>query len=292
MPLRRNVEVDLHLHTTHSDGRLTISEMVALCVGRGLKSISITDHDTTSGLVESQEIANSMGIELIPGIELGTNLDGSELHILGYFVDGSKMNLEHKLEEFRRDRLTRGAKIVEKLVHMGLKIEWDMVLQLSNGGSVGRPHIAQALVESGYADNPKDAFDRLIGSGRPAFVPRNLMTPVQAINLLTDNGALPVLAHPLASESKSGRKGIDNLDVLIPELCKAGLVGVEVYYADYTQKQIARLATLAEKHFLVPCGGSDYHAAGNPIEPEPGEVGPPMQTVAMLKEKKAVQNAI
>ncbi len=292
MPLHTNVEVDLHLHTTHSDGRLSVSEMLALCAERGLKSISITDHDTTSGLAESQGIADSLGIEMIPGIELGTNLNGAELHILGYFVDGSEMSLQSKLEEFRRDRFTRGARIVEKLVDMGLKIEWGMVLRLADGGSVGRPHIAQVLVDNGYADNPKDAFDRLIGSNGPAFVPRNLMTPAEAISLLTDNGALPVLAHPLASQSKSGRKGIDNLGVLIPELCKAGLVGVEVYYADYTEKQIARLAALAEKHFLVPCGGSDYHAAGNPIEPEPGEVGPPMQTVDMLKQRKAMQNDI
>jgi predicted metal-dependent phosphoesterase TrpH len=184
--------------------------------------------------------------------------------------------------------LARAKKIVKKLSDHGVMVSWNRVSELSAGGSVGRPHIAYALVELGYVHNPKDAFDSLIGVEGPGFVPRSLMSTVEAVELLTNNGALPVLAHPLMSKAKSGRKDINGLHDLIPALKKAGLIGIEVHYGDYSTDQIRNLNCISQKFGLVPCGGSDYHAAGNPVETEPGDMGPTLETVENLKRMKSI----
>ena len=263
-------------------------ELVRLCKQRGLKTISVTDHDTTFGLRESLIASKSVGIEFIPGIELGTDLGGEEIHVLGYFVNEDDPRLQAILKEIREDRLVRANKIVKKLSDYGVRVSWNRVLELAAGGSVGRPHIAYALVELGYVQNPKDAFDNLIGVAGPGFVPRSLMSPVEAVELLTNNGSLPVLAHPLMSKAKSGRKDINGLDDLIPALKKVGLIGIEVHYGDYSIDQKRNLNCIAQKFGLVPCGGSDYHAAGNPVETEPGDMGPTLESVENLKKIKSI----
>ena len=283
-----STEVDLHLHTTYSDGRLKPKELVRLCKQRGLKTISVTDHDTTFGLRESLKASKSVGIEFIPGTELGTDLGGEEIHVLGYFVNEEDLRLQAILKEIREDRLVRANKIVKKLSDYGVRVSWNRVLELAAGGSVGRPHIAYALVELGYVQNPKDAFDNLIGVAGPGFVPRSLMSPVEAVELLTNNGSLPVLAHPLMSKAKSGRKDINGLDDLIAALKKVGLIGIEVHYGDYSIDQKRNLNCIAQKFGLVPCGGSDYHAAGNPVETEPGDMGPTLESVENLKKIKNI----
>ena len=283
-----STEVDLHLHTTYSDGRMKPKELVWLCKQRGLRTISVTDHDTTFGLGESLKASRSVGIEFIPGIELGTDLEGEEIHVLGYFINEDDPRLQAMLREIREDRIARAKKMVKKLSDYGVMVSWNRVLELAAGGSVGRPHIAYALVEQGYANNPKDAFDSLIGVAGPGFVPRFLMSPVEAVELLTNNGALPVLAHPLMSKAKSGRKDINGLDDLVPSLKKAGLIGIEVYYGDYSADQKRKLSYISQKFGLVPCGGSDYHAAGNPVETEPGDIGPTLESVENLKRMKSI----
>ena len=287
-----STKVDLHLHTTYSDGRMKPKELVRLCKQRGLRTISITDHDTTFGLAESLRTAKSEGVEFIPGIELGTDLEGEEIHVLGYFVNEDDLRLQAILKEIREDRLARARKIVKKLLDYGINVSWNRVLELAAGGSVGRPHIAYALVELGYVRNPKDAFDNLIGVAGPGFVPRSLMSPVQAVELLVNNGALPVLAHPLMSKAKSGRKNINKLDDLLPALKKAGLVGIEVHYGDYSINQIRKLNCISQEFGLIACGGSDYHAAGNPVETEPGDMGPPLESVENLKRIKSISRSM
>jgi predicted metal-dependent phosphoesterase TrpH len=282
------IEVDLHLHTTFSDGRLTPTELVRLCAERGVKVISISDHDTTNGLPETLEAAsNYPQLTVIPGIELSTDVPGGEIHVLGYFVDHHDPGLQCLLQKFRDGREGRAQGMVQKLNDMGVNISWERVKEIAGDAAIGRPHIAQALVEGGYVQYPKDAFDRYIGREGPAYVERLKLTPEDAVRLLAEHGALPVMAHPTYSESKSDRNEVGSLEDTLPRLIQAGLVGMEVYYGDYTPEQVERLKGLAEQFGLILCGGSDYHASGNPGEPEPGTVGPPMSTIDALKALRA-----
>jgi predicted metal-dependent phosphoesterase TrpH len=280
-------EVDLHLHTTYSDGTLDPADLVGLCVSRGLNVIAISDHDSTEGLPEALAAARSHpNLTVIPAIELSTDIPGSEIHILGYYVDYEDQALQKTLSEFRQDRDGRGRLIVEKLNSLGLNISWDRVQEISDGGAIGRPHVAQALVEAGYIEYPKEAFDRYIGRNGPAYVGRAKLTPEDAIALLISNGALPVMAHPTYSETKSDRDEVPRLRDTVFDLKRAGLVGMEVFYGDYTPDQVSYLNEIATELDLVPCGGSDYHASGNPDEPQPGTVGPPKSTVERLAKIK------
>ena len=280
-------EVDLHLHTTFSDGTLTPTQIVELCVQRGLKVICISDHDTTDGLAETFEAASRYPeLTVISGVELSTDVPGGEIHVLGYFLDVEDVGLQQVLRRFRLGREGRAEKMVEKLNELGLNISWDRVKEIAGEGAIGRPHIAQALVEADYVKYPKDAFDRYISRNGPAYVERMKLTPEEAIRLILDHGALPVMAHPTYSAAKSDRDGVSSLKQVLAELKQAGLVGMEVYYGDYTPEQVEELAALAKEFDLIPCGGSDYHASGNPDEPEPGTVGPPMSTFEALQALK------
>lgn len=278
-----SVEVDLHLHTTFSDGRLTPAEIVEKAVCVGLKTISITDHDTTDSLVVSRENADAHGLNFIPGIEIGTKLNSEDIHILGYYVEAEDEEFQRVLKEHRDDRLRRGESIVGILNELGICMSWERVLQIAAGGSVGRPHIARALVETGYARDVKHAFDKFLGFEGPAYVERQLMTPKEAIQLIVQNGGLPVLAHPLYSKFKSGRKSIRNLAKLIPMLISHGLVGIEGYYGDYSDAQVDKLVKLAEFHNIVVTGGSDYHGVGGRGEPQIGQSGPESSVIPQLE---------
>ena len=286
------IEVDLHLHTTHSDGTLTPTELVRLCAERDLKVICISDHDSTEGITEALEAAQSFpGMIVIPGIELSTDVPDSEIHMLGYFVDYKDKGFQTILEGFREGRQDRARKMVDNLNEKGIDISWERVKELSGDGAIGRPHIAQAMVEAGYVEYPREAFDRYIGRNGVAYVERVKLTPVEAIKILLDNGALPVMAHPTYSATKSDRDAVSQLRETLGELKSAGLVGVEVYYGDYTPEQVGYLEQLADEFDLIPCGGSDYHASGNPDEPEPGTVGPPLETFESLKRLKEQRKA-
>ena len=281
------IKSDLHLHTTHSDGRLSPSELLTLCVERGLNTVAVTDHDTTSGLDECEIIASEKGLDFIPGIEFGAKAQRGEIHILGYFIDKDDALLQTVLSDLQEDRKTRAERMVALLCQTGTPVSWDRISELADGGSVGRPHIAQVLVEEGYASHPKDAFDRLINWKAPAYVPRKLIQPKEAVDLIKGSGGLAVLAHPLESKAKSGRREIFDLETTIASLVDFGIVGIEAYYGDYSSEQVERVVSLANKYGLIPCGGSDYHAAGNPIEPEPGDIGPPIESIELLKNLKS-----
>ena len=276
------IEVDLHLHTNYSDVALSPRQIVQLCYDRGLRAIAITDHDTTYGLMEAKAHASKLGMKLINGIELGTQFMEDEVHILGYGGDFQDPGFQEKLSTFRNGRLIRGKKIVAKLSEIGLKVTWEQVETIAHDASVGRPHIAMALVQSGYSKNIKEAFTNYLNVDAPGFVPREMTTPIEAVKILKENGSVPVLAHPLLSNTKSGRKSIKNLDDLLPEICQAGLAGIEVFYGDYSSTQISYLSKIAEKYSLIKCGGSDYHNSENPYDPHPGDVGPPRQSLDQL----------
>ncbi len=268
--------VDLHLHTTASDGRLSPRQLVDLAASRGLRVIAVTDHDTTDGLPAAQEAARAYPhLTLIAGVELSTDVPGGEIHVLGYFVDRSNPEFESFLSQMRDARVGRGRRMVEKLSALGMPVPWERVLELAQGGSVGRPHVAQAMVEQGHVASIQDAFNRYIGRNGPAYAEREKLTPVEAVRFLRRTGALPVIAHP---------GEVDNLDAVLEELKEAGMVGMEVHYNNYPPEKVQKLAQAAVAHGLLQCGGTDYHALGSDGETEPGFAGPPMEVAQRLME--------
>ena len=283
--------VDLHLHTTYSDGRLTPTQLVRLCAKHGLKVISIADHDSIEGISEALDAARSYPrLTVIPGIELSTDASSLEIHMLGYFVDHQDTGFRLILQRFKEQRESRGRKMVEKLMELGVRISWERVEKLAGGGTVGRPHIALAMVETGYIECHREAFDRYIGRDGAAYVGRVKLTPVEAVGILIDNGALPVIAHPTYSIAKSDEESRASLKETLQELKATGLVGMEVYYGDCSPEQVSHLGGLADELGLIPCGGSDYHGFGSPGELGPGAVGPPMKSVEALKSLKRSQS--
>ena len=268
--------VDLHLHTTASDGRLSPTELIHLLASQGLKQVAISDHDTTEGLAEAFAAAEEFpDMRIIPAIELSTDIPGDEVHMLGYFLRHKDEELQKILREFRMGRLERGRMMVDKLATLGINIEWKRVQEIAGEGSVGRPHIALAMVEKGYCKEPKDAFPEYLGRNGSAYVERSKMTPPEAVEMLIRFGAVPVLAHPAY---------LNDMETTIAELAEAGIVGLEVHYAQFSPETVQQLAGLADRYGLIPCGGSDYHGLGNEGEPLPGTLGPPPETVGLLEE--------
>ena len=270
------MRADLHLHTTASDGRLEPYQMISLAVDIGLDVIAITDHDTVDGIVPALNAASKYpSLTVIPGVEISTYKKNGEIHILGYFIDYTDPQLVSSLEELRDSRTRRAMKMVRKLDELGLKVEWEKVLEYSRGGAIGRPHIAQALIESGHIDTFQEAFEKYIGRGKPAYVERKKVSPGAAVKLISGAGGLPVLAHPTFI-------GDVNLENLINELKKAGLIGMEVYYGKYTGDEIDMLEKVALHHGLIATGGSDYHAFGDGLEAMIGEITVPPDSLQQL----------
>ena len=268
-------EVDLHLHTTYSDGRLTPTQLVDLVAQRGLRVVAVTDHDSTEGLAEALEAGEKYpNLTIIPGIELSTDIPGTEIHVLGYFINYADPGFQETLSEFRAGRLDRGRRMVDNLEKLGINIDWERVLELSDGGAVGRPHIAQAMLEKGYIAHPQEAFEKYIGRNGPAYADRPKLTPEDAARMILGVDGLPVLAHPA--------RYVKDPEGQLPALKEAGLAGMEVYYKDYTPEEVGNLLGLCQKYDLIPTGGSDYHALGTPDEVEPGSVGPPLDIARRL----------
>ncbi len=263
--------VDLHLHSTASDGRFSPSELVAMALERGLLAIAITDHDTTAGIDEALEAARGTRLELIPGVEISCDVPGQEVHLLGYYIDHHDPHLEGKLSDFRQARLQRARGMVRKLASLGLPLEWETVAELAGDGSVGRPHIAQAMVRKGYVASPDEAFDLYIGRNGPAYVERYKLNPVDAVSLIKQARGLPVLAHPL------------QVTHFLPSLIEQGLVGLEVYYNGYSPEVIRELASLGRKYDLILTGGSDFHGSGVLDGVEMGGVSVPLESVERLR---------
>ena len=270
-----SAEVDLHLHTIASDGRLTPTGLVQLAASRGLRTISVSDHDTTDGLEEANEAAKEFpGLRIIPGIELSADVPGDEVHVLGYFINPEDPELQATLTRFREGRVGRAKAMVQKLGELGIQVEWERVQHFAGDGAVGRPHIALALVEAGYCKEPKDAFPEYLGRNGLAYVERVKLTPEEAVGMIRRAGGAAVLAHPAyMNDMESG----------IANLAGIGLSGMEVHYAKYRDDTIRQLERLAREYDLIPCGGSDYHGLGNADECLPGENGPPMESVDRLE---------
>lgn len=245
--------------------------------------IAVSDHDSTEGVEEAMEAAKMHpGLTVIPAVELSTDVPKGEIHLLGYFIDRDDSTFQAEMHRMREGRERRGEKMVENLNEAGVNITWERVLDIADGASVGRPHLAQAMVEAGYVEYPQDAFTEYLGRNGIAYVERARLTPVEAVQIVIRNGAVPVVAHPSFSMIDDSLEEQARLKRNLVELKEAGLAGMEVYYKDYSPKLVRSLADLAEELDLIPCGGSDYHAAGNPDEPEPGCAGPPPSSVEGL----------
>ena len=250
---RRTNRADLHVHTTASDGLTTPASLARLASERGIFVLAITDHDTVAGIAPAQAAAAEVGVRLIPGVEFSTRASRGQTHILGYGIDPDHPELTRELAALRASRVERGWAMLERLAALGIEIDPSAVEVGDGESSPGRPHIARALVERGYASSVQDAFDRYLSVGRPAFVPRRTLTAERAIELITLAGGIPVLAHPVS---------VHDLDVRLGELVRAGLRGLEAYYGEYDDPTRERLARLAASWNLLITGGSDYHGEG------------------------------
>ncbi len=278
---------DLHSHSTFSDGVLTPTQLVDLAYRRGVRVLSLTDHDVTDGLPEAfRAAARYPDMTLIPGIEMSTDIPGNEVHVLGHFIDWQDQSFQRQLVRLQESRVSRAERIVEKLGALGKPVSWQRVREIAGEGAVGRPHIALALVEAGHVAAVNEAFDLYISRNGPAYVERERLTPQQVVEMLLDVGGLCTLAHP---------RDLDNLDDLLTELKQAGLTGMEVYYQDYTPEEVERLRVAAGKFGLLPLGGSDYHGFGGPQQREPGDIPLPDEPVkrllALAEERGALQRA-
>lgn len=264
---------DLHLHTTASDGQLDPARLVRAAHSLGLAAIAITDHDTTAAVESAIDAAQGTGLRVIPGVELSATHHGRDVHILGYFIDPTDRSLQNRLTELRAARLERARTMVEALHGGGYDITLEQVLSLAEGGSVGRSHVARALVSLGHVEDVGVAFDGLIGRGRPFYMPKPVTAPEAVVRTILDAGGLAVLAHP----------GVTCVDDLIPGLVAAGLSGIEAYHADHTPLQCRTYARRASDLGLLVTGGSDFHG---PTAPGAGigEVDMPDSVLTRLLE--------
>ncbi|MCH8949596.1 MAG: PHP domain-containing protein [Chloroflexi bacterium] len=259
---------DFHCHSTASDGILSPTDVVKLAYDEGVRVLALTDHDSTQGIAEARRAVEAYDdFTLIPGVELGTDIPGGEVHVLGFYLEPDDAGLQATLEKLREGRKGRGEGIVNKLREMGIDVTWEQVKRFAGGGAVGRPHVAQALVEGGHVATVKEAFDKYIARNGPAYVEREKMTPAEAVETIVKLGGVPCIAHP---------RDLEEMDGVLAELKEAGLAGMEVYYKDYAPDEVERLRQAAERFDLVPWGGSDYHGLHGPDEPNPGGMHTPL----------------
>jgi hypothetical protein len=247
---------DLHSHSSFSDGTETPTRNVAMAIDRGLDGLGVTDHDTTAGLQEAASAAEGTDLEIVPGIEFSAEYSGASLHVLAYWIDPQHEGLADELKRLTDTRFRRGEMMIEKLRDLGYDISFDRVRELAGAELIARPHIAQAMVESGIVATEKQAFERFISDDGPAYVPKHALHPMAALALIRDAGGICVLAHP------GMWKGAGSVpDELIEQMAAAGMVGLEVDHPDHADDQRARYGALADRLDLVPTGGSDCHGA-------------------------------
>ena len=275
--------VDLHIHSTASDGRYSPAEIVRKAAVAGLTVIALTDHDTVDGIIPALEAAKAFPwMKIIPGVEISTDVPDGEVHVLGYFIDYTDVELQATLEKMRHSRRERAQKMVAKLKELGMPIEWDRVREIAGVSTFGRPHVAQALLEKGYIGSLREAFAKYIGRNGPAYIEREKMTPVEAAELIVRSNGLPVLAHPLT---------VPDPEAMVIEMKNAGLVGIEAYYGEYSTEEINRLVHLASKYGIITTGGSDYHGLDDTRETTLGGVDVPLesaeQLIALEKQRTA-----
>lgn len=274
--------IDLHVHTTASDGTLTGSEVVSLAVESGLSAIAITDHDTVSGYAEAAQMGKKLGVEVIPGIEISTKYGGT-VHILGYYIDPDSEKLRPVLDWVIHDRDARNRKMAELMAADGIPVSYDE-MRARFGEVIGRPHFAEVLVELGLAVSVQDAFDRYVEKGQKYWLPRNFLSIERSVEIITEAGGVPVLAHPFQYKRDDA-----GLRELIEHCMAHGLRGIECRYTGYDTQMVGYLEQLADEYGLVKTGGSDFHGENKPHialgHGLHGELDVPMTFLAALREE-------
>ena len=272
------MSADLHTHSTMSDGLLTPTDLVHQASEAGIKIMALTDHDSTDGLAEAMAAAAvHSDLTLIPGIELSTDVDGGEVHVLGYFIDIDDPELQKLLASFRDDREARAMGMVERLGELGVPVEWGRVQEIAGDGSIGRPHVAEALMERGHVASIREAFDRYIGRAGPAYVQRRKMAPIDAVEIIARFGGVSALAHP---------REAPDLHELLPGMVAAGLAGMEVHYGLYPETERRLLLEVAHRYGLLALGGSDYHGPERAAECPLGGSNTPLEAGLALLERR------
>ena len=251
---------DLHTHSVCSDGATTIEHNVRRAIDLGLEGLGITDHDTTAGFAEARAAAEGSDLDLVLGTEFSAEHDGLSVHVLGYWIDPGYEPLVTELDRLRDERTDRARRIVERFVDLGIEITFDRVRQIAGEAPIGRPHIAQAVVESGGAGDIREVFDRYLADGGPAYVPKHAVDPLRAVELLVAAGGVAVLAHPGLYGNRDGETGVPT--ELVEAMTQAGLAGIEANHPDHRPEHTRSYRDLATALGLAITAGSDHHGEG------------------------------
>ncbi|MEF3168899.1 MAG: PHP domain-containing protein [Deltaproteobacteria bacterium] len=281
---------DLHTHTIASDGSDTPTRLVQLAHAAGLAGISVTDHDTVSGIPEAIEAGRRLGVEVLPGVELSVIAPSGNMHILGYGIDTHSPNLLALLEKVQQARAGRNARILELLRAAGCPLSMEEVERAAGGGQIGRPHFARVLVEKGYVSSTGEAFARFLRKGAVAYAPKAVITPVEALRILHASGGATVLAHPLTLNCP----GPDDLERIVSDLASAGLDGLECHYSEHTPSFTCTCLDIAKRYGLIPTGGSDYHGAAKPaisLGKGKGDLCVPARCLAEIRKRAEEKRA-
>lgn len=252
-------QIDLHVHSTCSDGTYTPTELVNYALDKGLSAFALTDHDTIDGIDEALSAAKGKPITVIPGIEYSTRYLERDVHIVGLFLDYHSSDFLDYLEQFRQSRTERNYKLCANLQKAGIDITYEALLDMFPQAVITRAHYAKFLLSKGYVKSHNEAFDRYLGDYTPYFVPREKITPEEIIHVTRKAGGIPILAHPTLY-----KLGKEQLDILVSTLTEQGLMGIECIYSTYTPSEEREMMALAEKYDLLPSGGSDFHGATKP----------------------------
>jgi predicted metal-dependent phosphoesterase TrpH len=275
------VSLDLHLHSAVSDGRLSPGDVVRLAHRQGVRTMALTDHDNTDGLPEAEAVGAELGVRVIAGIELSTDLPGASIHILGLFVDYRDVAFQSMVAQFREARLARARLMVDALAGLGVPISLERVLQIAGEGTVGRPHVAEALLEAGHIESIEQAFERFIGFGGPAYFDGFRLEPGDAIRLIHGVGGLAAWAHPMELDGR-------DWSAFLPLLVEAGVDGLEAYYSkDYGPDVPRVLLEACAAHDLLPTVGSDFHGFAS-MDRLPGSVEAPGDLLGRLEARVAL----
>lgn len=253
-------KIDLHTHSTISDGTLTPIELVAYAKTKGLKAIALTDHDSIDGISEAVEASTKYDLELIPGIEFAVSFKNKEIHILGYFIDYKNDEFKTQLKQTQIDRQNRNLEIIEKLKKIGVEITSEELYSIAGKKNiVSRVHFAKLLLKKGYVNTRDEAFKRYLCEGGKAYVPRKALNALDCINLINTNGGIPVLAHPTLYNLT-----MNQIELMVKEFIEFGIKGIEAIYSTYSHQQEADLKVIAKKYNLKISGGSDFHGDNKP----------------------------
>lgn len=272
-------KIDLHMHTNHSDGYYSPIELMQKVKEVGLDKISITDHDNLSAIYEAYSFGKEIGIEVIPGLELSSDIGDREVHILGYFIDPDNRELERYLKFFREERLKRAIRIINKLKALGFTISIEDVLEQAKNSAIGRPHIAQAMLEKGLITNYYEAFNKYIGNNCPAYEKKVHISPQSIVKIIGDAGGLSFIAHP------------GNMpESLIRELIEEGIDGIEVIHPSHSAFQVNFYRGIVHEYFLLECGGSDFHGGKREDEENLGKYFTSL-TVLEAMRKRLIKNS-